>query len=153
MHSQDELLAIDQFLHRTIPLTAAMGVRVESYSSEGIIITAPLEPNHNHLGTAFGGSLSAIATLAGYSLIWLELGNQEAHVVIRDSVIKFRRPVRGDIRAICRQPAASDLERFRQEYQSMGKARIDLEVVVEDKGLTALQFKGTYVALSSFNHS
>lgn len=149
MHSRDELLAIDQFLHRMIPMTEAMGARVESYTSEGIVITAPLEPNHNHLGTAFGGSLSAIATLAGYALIWLELGNQEAHVVIRDSEIRFRRPVRGDIRAVCRQPAESEVERFRSEFQNAGKARITLEVEILEEGGTALHFRGTYVALTS----
>ena len=30
-----------------------------------VVLTAPLEINHNHLGTAFGGSLAALATLAG----------------------------------------------------------------------------------------
>ena len=149
MHTKDELQAIDQFLHRKIPMTAAMGVRVESYSAEGIVITAPLEPNHNHLGTAFGGSLSAIATLAGYSLIWLELGNPEAHVVIRDSSIRFRLPVRRDIRAICRPPAPEELARFQAEFESSGKARIELEVVIEEEGRMALEFRGTYVALRS----
>ncbi len=59
------LQGIESYLHREIPITAAMGIRVESYNEKELVLTAPLEPNHNHLGTAFGGSLSAIATLAG----------------------------------------------------------------------------------------
>src|SRR5690606_33240492 len=57
----------EAFLHAKIPLARAMGVRVERCDSEGLVLTAPLEPNHNHLGTAFGGSLAALATLAGYA--------------------------------------------------------------------------------------
>ena len=49
-----------------IPLTRAMGLRVESLGEGGIRMNAPLEPNVNDKGTAFGGSLAAILTLAGW---------------------------------------------------------------------------------------
>ena len=74
---------IEQFLHAKIPLTAAMGVRVESYDAQQLILTAPLDANHNHLGTAFGGSLAALLILSGYGLLWLELGDAESHIVVR----------------------------------------------------------------------
>ena len=66
-----------------------MKVRVASWDEERLVLTAPLAPNHNHLNTAFGGSLSAMATLAGYAMIWLELGQGDGHVVIRDSAMRF----------------------------------------------------------------
>src|SRR5687768_7425366 len=100
----DLLLETEHFLHEQIPLTQSMGVRVESFDGARLILTAPLEPNHNHLGTAFGGSLSALATLAGYALLWLQLGDRQAHIVIRESTIRYRRPVRGTLRAICLRP-------------------------------------------------
>ncbi|RYD25022.1 MAG: hypothetical protein EOP86_27860, partial [Verrucomicrobiaceae bacterium] len=75
------------YLHRQIPLSRAMGARVETYDGETLVLTAPAELNHNHLGTAFGGSLSALATLAGYGLLWLELGSRDSHIVIRRSRI------------------------------------------------------------------
>jgi thioesterase domain-containing protein len=90
------------FLHEQIPLTRAMGVQVEAYDKEQLIVTAPLAPNHNHVGTAFGGSLSAIATLTGYCMLWLLLGDRESHIVIRNSSMNYRRPVRQGIRAVCR---------------------------------------------------
>ena len=36
---------IEAFLHGKIPLTVAMGVRVQSYDEERIVITAPLDVN------------------------------------------------------------------------------------------------------------
>ena len=95
---------IEHYLHSQIPLSLAMGAQVESWDGERFIVTAPLEPNHNHLGTAFGGSLAAIATLSGYGLLWLALGDRSAHIVIRSSTMNYRRPVRRGIRAICCGP-------------------------------------------------
>src|SRR4051812_16483795 len=97
--SADLLEQIELFFHQKIPITKAMGIRVVSYDADRLVIEAPLALNHNHLGTAFGGSLSAVATLAGYGMIWMALGDRDCHVVIRDSALSFKRPVRGDIRA------------------------------------------------------
>jgi len=139
---------IERFLHEQIPLTRAMGVRVESFGRDGLVIGAPLEPNHNHLGTAFGGSLAAIATLAGYGLVWLELGDRESHVVIRDGAIRYSQPVQGDIRAVCERPAEAALEEFRAQFASEGKARLRLRVTIAENDKPAVEFEGTFVALA-----
>src|SRR5688572_18436898 len=113
----DQLLRdTEAFLHQQIPLTQAMGVTVESWDGQLLVLHAPLEPNHNHLGTAFGGSLSALATLAGYCLLWLVLGDRQAHIVVRESTIRYRSPVRGALRALCRLPAAQELEVFQRKF-------------------------------------
>ena len=76
MRDEQQLRETEAFFYEQIPLTRAMGVRVESYDGQQLVLTAPLALNHNHLGTAFGGSLSALATLAGYGLLWLDLGDR-----------------------------------------------------------------------------
>ena len=72
MNSAERLRETEEFLCAKIPLTRAMQVRVEGYDKSGLVLTAPLAANHNHLGTAFGGSLAALVMLAGYALLWLE---------------------------------------------------------------------------------
>ncbi len=136
----------EEFLHEQIPLTRAMQIAVESYAGGRLILTAPLDANHNHLGTAFGGSLAALAMLTGYALLWLELGDRDAHIVISESTLKFRRPVRGILRARCRPPAGNALAKFQEEFAASGKARLQLEVVIESEGEVAVEFVGTYVA-------
>src|SRR5919109_4586378 len=95
---------IQELLHTKIPITRAMGVRVEDYDGERLTLSAPLEANVNHLGTAFGGSLHALAVLSGYGLLWLELKDTDCHIVIRRSSISYERPVRGELRATCVRP-------------------------------------------------
>jgi thioesterase domain-containing protein len=137
----------ERFLHEQIPLTKAMGVRVGEHDAGGLALTAPLAANHNHLGTAFGGSLAALATLAGYALLWLELGNRDAHIVIRRSELDYRHPVTGPLRAICRRPPEAELAAFRATFAKAGKARIRLQVTVEEAGRVCMAFAGTFVAI------
>jgi thioesterase domain-containing protein len=138
---------LERFLHEKIPLTVAMGVQVEKCSDARLVLTAPLAPNRNHLETAFGGSLHALATLSGYSLLWWLLHEPHAHIVIRESTIRYEKPVRGDLRAICNAPPLVELERFRQDFTRKGKARIGLEAIIEYDGEIAALFSGVFVAL------
>ena len=94
MSNAQQLRETEEFFHQQIPITRAMGVRVAAYDGQQFTLVAPIALNFNHLGTAFGGSLSAVATLAGYGLLWLELRDRTCHLVIRQSSLSFRRPVR-----------------------------------------------------------
>ena len=140
---------LESYLHDKIPLARAMGVRVEASEPDALVLTAPLEPNHNHLGTAFGGSLSAIATLAAYGLLWVELGDRAGHIVIHRSEMVYHRPVRGEIRAICRRPPDAELAEFRRQFAVSGKARIRLGATIEHAGRVCVEFTGDFVALRS----
>lgn len=137
----------EQFLHEQIPLTRAMGVQVETYDEEQLILTAPLAPNHNHLGTAFGGSLSAIATLTGYCMLWLLLGHRESHIVIRNSSINYRRPVRRAIRATCLRPDETAFSTFKAKFEQTGKAQMTLQVTIVEDDLACVEFEGVFVAI------
>jgi len=142
-----QLSELEKYLHQKIPLSAAMGIHVAEWNSTRLILRAPLSANRNHLGTAFGGSLNAIATLAGYSAVWLALDDSSAHVVIRESTISFRRPVVGDISAVCLLPDQSELDRFRADFSRKGKSRISLNVFIDHEGERAVNFTGTFVAV------
>ena len=147
MKSNEHLHAAEQFLHEQIPLTRAMGVRVVADAEHGFAIEAPVALNYNHLRTAFGGSINAVATLAGYAFLWLELRDAAAHVVIRESSIRFLRPVRETIRAVCAPPPQEELERFRVAFAESGKARLQLHVRVVESGAVGAELHGSFVAL------
>lgn len=145
--SESSCQIVEELFYQQIPLTRAMGVRVVACGDEEFVLTAPLAANHNHLGTAFGGSLSALATLAGYGFLWSWLGDHELHIVIRESSIRYLRPVHGEIRAICTAPAGHELARFKSALLDKGKARIRLDVRVVHGDVVCVDFTGEYVAL------
>ena len=121
-----------------------MGIRVVP-QGESFAIEAPVALNYNHLHTAFGGSINAVATLAAYAFLWLRLGD-ESHVVVRESTIRFLRPLRETIRARCEEPRAEELRAFESALAAKGKGAITLRVIVEDHAQIAAEFSGTFVA-------
>ena len=142
------LRAAEKFLHEKIPITRAMGVRVVANDENGFVIEAPVALNSNHLRTAFGGSINAVATLAAYGFLWLEVNDASVHVLVAESSIRFIRPVRDTIRAICPRPAAEELAAFRSQFAEKRKARIALRVKVIEAGESAAEFEGVFVARS-----
>jgi thioesterase domain-containing protein len=147
--TDDALRAAEKFFHERIPLTRAMGLRVVSDQAHRFALEAPVALNYNHLQTAFGGSINAVATLAGYGFLWLVLDDAATHVVVGSSSIHFLQPVRESIRAICIEPPRSELATFHERLHDKGKARITLHVRVEENGILAADFDGVFVALTS----
>ena len=144
---EDVLREVEEFFYDRIPLTRAMGIRVVPHEEHMFAVEAPIALNHNHLHTAFGGSINAVAILAGYGLLWLTLRSEAADVVIAESSIRFLRPVRERIRAMCVKPDDSALTTLKETFRKKGKSRIKLSVRVEESGLQAAQFDATFVAL------
>lgn len=138
---------LEAYLRQQIPVARLMGIQVAEASAGRVVLTAPLAVNHNHLGTAFGGSLAAVATLAGYAALWTALGDRSVHVVVRRSSLDYRRPVTGDITAVCEMPAGGPGDAFRAALTSRGKARLSLEVLIVEGGETCVAFAGEFVAL------
>lgn len=142
--------ALQTYLHREIPLTVAMGLAVHEASPSRVILTAPLGPNANHQGTAFGGSLAAIATLAAWSLLWLRCRNCEEppDLVIRRSEMEYLRPITDTLTAVCEfddEPLwTKALERLRRR----GRTRIDLASRLDTDEGPGVRFYGRF-ALSA----
>lgn len=144
MSALEQLRAI---LRTEVPITQHLGVEVASYRSGCLTLRAPLAANINHKGTAFAGSLNAIATLAGWGLLWLALreAGLRGHVVIQDSSVRYLRPVAGDFHATCGPPHESALTRLLESVRRRGLGRIALETVVADARGEAVTFSGRYV--------
>lgn len=138
---------IEPFLHRQIPMAKAMGVRLAQWDEEALVLEAPLELNHNHLGTGFGGSLAALATLAGYTLLWLELEDAAGHVVIRESRILYHKPVTGTLRAVTPRLPTATRAFLQQTYAEKGRIQWEVEVKIPGgNGQSCVTFTGVYVA-------
>lgn len=140
---------LNQFLSEKIPVTKALGVEVIRAKPSEIRIRAPLKLNHNHMDTAFGGSLSTLMILACYSWLYTLLEQNEAnfHIVIKDAVTKYMAPVKEDIVAVCHRPENQEIDQFLQAYQRKGIARIRLSSYIEINGSEqACTLDGVFVA-------
>ena len=142
---------LEAFLHEKIPLAKAMGLHVAESNAHRLVFEAPLDKNINHLGTAFGGSLHALPTLACYAGLWtlMREAGIDGHVVVKRSQAFYRAPVTGRLRAVCVRPPATVVKDFIRALQRHKKARMELTAIVEGaKGEPAVEFSGSFVALA-----
>ena len=141
---------LEAFLHEKIPLTKAMGLHVAESNARRLVLEAPLAANVNHLGTAFGGSLHALPTLACYAALWtlLREAGLDGHVVIKRSAASYRQPVQARLRAVCVRPAPAVVAEFIADLRRHKKARMELTAIVDGAdGKPAVDFSGSFVAV------
>lgn len=140
--------ALSTVLRTHFPVSRALGVRVREATARRVVLDAPLAPNRNRSGTAFAGSLNAVATLAGWGWVTLALGGEEggAEVVLQDSAITYHRPAESAFRAVCVAPGADELDRFLATLGRRGRARLRLTVTLVTRAGTVASFTGRYVA-------
>jgi thioesterase domain-containing protein len=146
-----ESVEFERYLHLYFPVSRHLGVRVLGVGPEGVRLGAPLAANFNRGETAFGGSLSALAILAAWSWLRLQL---DAHgfagsLVIQRNAVEYLAPATSDFEAFARSPEPSQWERFRRTLERRGRARIELDAELRVGEELVARFRGEYVALAA----
>jgi len=140
-----------EVLTRQIPLGGAMALTIERLDGRGIALAAPLEPNINDKGTAFGGALVSLMILAGWSLprLLLRRADLQAELVIGRCEVRFLKPVTGPMRAECDWPDPVQSQAFIRDLGRKRKASLSLEprLCTTDDALAAT-LQARYAALT-----
>lgn len=146
---------VNAYLARHVPITQAMGIRMRSFDAAGVTMTAPLKPNINDKGIAFGGTLASILALSGWAMadLLLREAGMVADVLIAVGATEYRAPVSGRIVARCPLPPEDDRTAFLAAYRLRGKARLKLEAFIETKDGPAALFHATYIARTPGNRT
>ncbi len=98
-----------------IPLTRYMEWNIVSLSPFEILTSSNLTPNINVHGTAYAGSIYAVAMATGWTLLkcWYDNNGFETELVAAEANIKYMQPVESDIE--CR----AALEQNSGQYQKL----------------------------------
>lgn len=142
---------LQAYLDNAIPQATAMQVHVEDAGASGVVLRAPLAPNVNHEYTAFGGSIAALATLACWGWLWtrLHVPDTPVRIVVSRGETDYLAPLASDLTARCEAPPRPALEAFDRAYGRRGRARLEIEAVVEDThGKVCARFNGLFVVMA-----
>lgn len=140
---------VAKIIQREIPITKAMGISFESFAESNCLISVPLEPNHNHKGTAFGGSLYSASTAACYGILYyLQVQNNLTNydLLLGSGEIKYLKPVttnfkvRGHLDENEWQKLILKLDR-----QGFGKIEIKAHVFIGDETDHLCEFSGVFI--------
>ncbi len=141
---------LEAYLHRNIPITAAMEVSVENITADEVVLAAPRGPNINHPETLFGGSAATICILAAWSLIHLRLtGAGIAHrLVIQRQTISYEAPVTGRFTAHARLSDEAGWDRGVALLMRHRKSRFGTRAELRQGKLVGARMEADFVALS-----
>jgi thioesterase domain-containing protein len=137
------------FIRDEIPLALAMDLQLGDFDDDSFSLLAPLKPNVNDKGCAFGGSLVSLMTLCGWALVELALRRQgqDCDVFVAESTVRYLSPLWQDFRSDARLADSADWATFFRTLETRGKARIEVDCVIPDTdGKPAATLSARFVA-------
>lgn len=123
---------IQSIIEMEIPMVKQMGVSFLEIRSDSCVASVPLEPNHNHKGTVFGGSLYSVCTSACYGLMYsLQLENNlnDFDLVIGEGKIRYIKPVSEDFR-VKAEIIPAEWSEFKKKITANGFGKIQIRAKV-----------------------
>ncbi len=144
-------IELQQYLHDHIPLSNAMQVTALAVSVESVVLSAPLAPNINHRDTVFGGSASALAILAAWSLLHVRLAKQgvPSRLVIQRNSMEYLAPIFGEFTATSSLQEPQSWEKQLRMLERKGVARFSVTSELLAAGAVAGRFAGEFVAMAA----
>lgn len=143
--------SLEAFLSANVPLARAANIRVEAYDGATLRARAPLEPNINDKGTAFGGSLYNLCVTTGWGMTSLKCGELDLRgdIVVAKAEIEYLSPLKEDLVAVVNSPNEEELAHFVANFRRRGRAAMTHQVVISDSdGQPCVRFKGKYAIVA-----
>lgn len=133
-----------------MPPARAMGLRIGHLEPHSLALQAPLSLNLNDKGSAFGGSLCSVMTLAAWGLVSVRLAEAgyQADVYVQDASTRYLAPLREDLYARAWLAEGESWAEVRQTFMARGRARARLHAHIRDRdGKVCCTLEGRFVAL------
>ena len=132
-----------------IPLLDAMQLSFVSFEDLTFTMEAPLAPNINNKGTAFGGSIASICLFGGWAvatLAFAENGINNTEIVVYRNEMTFERPARGLLRVNARMdPEEFEACLAKLQAGDTGRIRFNIYVDLYHDDIRCARMEGLYV--------
>lgn len=144
-----DLAKFEAECRRDIPLLTAMELSLVKYEDLSLRMEAPLAPNINNKGTAFGGSIASIGLFGGWAvatLAFTDHGIDNTEIVVFRNEITFERPARGHLvvkAALDRGCFTDCLEKLRAGSDERLRFNVGVDIFHDDARCATMQ--GLYV--------
>lgn len=135
----------------SMPPVRALQLRLHDHDHDSLRLAAPLTPNINDKGNAFGGSLASVMTLAAWALMSMRLedAGYRADVYVQDSTLRYIAPLYDDLIAEARLVPGQDWNSVIGTFAQRGKARAQLAArILDSRGTLCCTLEGRFVALT-----
>ena len=132
MAISDEHKDIVNYLEKAIKIIEKMGMRILEFQKHSVKIMLPKEPNVNHIGTVYAGSLFSLADYAGGVLFYASFDGKKYYPVLKEVTITFKKPGTTDITCEASMSPAQ-AEQIKCIADEAGKAEWVLDFELKDE--------------------
>lgn len=149
MNNTLDLKAFEAKYRQEVPLIEAMQLSLSNYDNLTLTMEAPLAPNINNKGTAFGGSIASICLFGGWAAITLaamEHGLFNTETVVFKSQMTFEKPAKGHL-VIKVRISPKDFENCltRLKANDPGRIKLNIDADVFHENIRCATMSGLYV--------
>ena len=132
MAISDEYKDIVSYLEKAIKIIEKMGMRILDFQKQSVKIMLPKEPNVNHIGTVYAGSLFSLADFAGGVLFYSAFDLRKYYPLLKEVTITFKRPATTDI-TVETSMTPEQAEGIKKIADETGKADWALDLELKDE--------------------
>ncbi len=132
MSISDEYKDLVSNLEKAIKIIDKMGMRILDFEKQSVKIMLPKEPNVNHIGTVYAGSLFSLADFAGGVLFFSAFDIRKYFPLLKDVTITFKRPATTDI-TVATSMTSEQAESIKRTADEAGKADWALDLELKDE--------------------
>jgi thioesterase domain-containing protein len=139
MAISDEYKDLVSYLEKAIKIIEKMGMRILDFQKQSVKIMLPKEPNVNHIGTVYAGSLFSLADFAGGVLFYSAFDLRKYYPLLKEVTITFKRPATTDI-TVEASMTPEQAEGIKKIADETGKAdwALDLELKDEQENICCI---------------
>lgn len=133
-----------RFLEQAVGIIAKTGIRIVSLRERYARIMLPFEPNVNHIGTMYGGSLFILAEFSGGVIYYVSFDHSRFYPIVKEVNIRYRAPALTDCFLEVSLPE-EEVGRIQSLADMNGKQDWVMDLDIKDtQGKTCCQVKGTW---------
>jgi thioesterase domain-containing protein len=132
MSISDEYKDLVSNLENAIKIIDKMGMRILDFEKQSVKVMLPKEPNVNHIGTVYAGSLFSLADFAGGVLFFSAFDIRKYFPLLKEVTITFKRPATTDI-TVEASMTPEQAEGIKNITDETGKADWPLDLELKDE--------------------
>lgn len=132
MAISDEYKGLVGYLEKVIKIIEKMGMRILEFKKGFVKILLPKEPNVNHIGTVYAGSLFSLADYAGGVFFFASFDHKNYYPILKEVTITFRKPATTDI-TVEAVMDPEQIESLQKTAYETGKAAWVMDLELKDQ--------------------
>jgi acyl-coenzyme A thioesterase PaaI-like protein len=121
MTIRDEDKDLVGYLEKAIGIIDKMEMRILAFRPRSVKIMLPKEPNMNHIGSVYAGSLFSLVDFAGGVLFYASFDYKRYYPILKEVTITFKIPATTDI-TVEASMTSEQVKRMEKVADEAGKA-------------------------------